>query len=197
MEAGDLELNQIWVNFDQDALNVETKLVVKDVITHPEYDISDPSNPYDVGVLILAEPVTEITPAQLPSEGFLDDLMEAGELRYKGEGAKFTVVGYGGELDEWPPPVIKYENERQFAESEYLVLRPVWLHLSQNLNRDNGGTCFGDSGGPAFWSPDGDTEILVGITSWGDAQCVASGFYYRVDIPETLGFIDDVIAALE
>ena len=28
-------------------------------------------------------------------------------------------------------------------------------------------------------------------------QCVASGFNYRVDIPETLNFINDVIAGLE
>jgi hypothetical protein len=37
------------------------------------------------------------------------------------------------------------------------------------------------------------TEILVGITSWGDAQCVSSGFNYRVDIPDTLDFIAEVI----
>mgnify|MGYP001823756928 CR=1 FL=1 len=193
IEAGDLDLNQIWVNFNQDALNEETKLDVEQVITHPDYNISDPSNPYDVGVLILTNPVTDIEPANLPDEGFLDILKQDGLLHEKGEGAIFTVVGYGGQLDEWPPPDIEYYGKRQFAESEYLVLRPVWLHLSQNLNRDNGGTCFGDSGGPAFWSHDDGTEILVGITSWGDAQCVASGFYYRVDIPETLGFIDGLI----
>ena len=41
------------------------------------------------------------------------------------------------------------------------------------------------------------TETLVGVTSWGDASCVSSAFNYRVDIPETLGFIADVIAGLE
>jgi hypothetical protein len=74
---------------------------------------------------------------------------------------------------------------------------PAWLHLSQNRLHDNGGTCFGDSGGPGFWRVDEDTVILVGITSWGDAQCVASGFDYRVDIPDTLDFIADVIGDLE
>lgn len=39
-----------------------------------------------------------------------------------------------------------------------------------------------------------NTRILVGITSWGDAMCVVTGFDYRVDIPDTLDFIDDVIA---
>jgi secreted trypsin-like serine protease len=69
--------------------------------------------------------------------------------------------------------------------------------MSQNQATCDGGTCFGDSGGPAFlMKPDG-SEILVGISSWGDANCVATGFNYRVDIPETLSFIDSVIADLE
>ncbi len=67
--------------------------------------------------------------------------------------------------------------------------------MSQNQATGDGGTCFGDSGGPAFWTEDGD-EILVGITSWGDAQCVASGLNYRVDISDTLSFIDAVVADL-
>ena len=69
--------------------------------------------------------------------------------------------------------------------------------MSQNQAICDGGTCFGDSGGPAFWTEPGGSEILVGITSWGDANCVATGFNYRVDIPETLSFIDSVIADLE
>jgi hypothetical protein len=30
--------------------------------------------------------------------------------------------------------------------------------------------------------------VLVLFRSWGDAQCVASGFNYRVDIPQTLDY---------
>ena len=41
------------------------------------------------------------------------------------------------------------------------------------------------------------TEILVGVTSWGDASCVASAFNYRVDIPDTLDFIESAIQGLE
>ncbi len=84
--------------------------------------------------------------------------------------------------------------------SEYRALLKAWLRMSQNQAAGDGGTCFGDSGGPAFWRDPDDPEaeeILVGITSWGDAPCVASGFNYRVDIPETLSFIDDVIRGLE
>jgi hypothetical protein len=82
--------------------------------------------------------------------------------------------------------------------SEYRALLKAWLRMSQNQATDDGGTCYGDSGGPAFWEdPENGNETLVGITSWGDAQCVSSGFNYRVDIPDTLDFIADVIGDLE
>jgi len=161
--------------------------------THSDYRWGPTSNPHDVGVVILDPAVDDITPAILPDEGFLDQLRKDGELRKGREGAKFTVVGYGVTL-HWPPPVYTAELQRQFAESEYLKLLKAWLLMSQNQapGRDDGGTCGGDSGGPAFWTdpddPDGE-EILVGITSWGDMPCVATGFNYRVDIPETLDFI--------
>jgi hypothetical protein len=48
-----------------------------------------------------------------------------------------------------------------------------------------------------LWREADGTEILVGVTSWGDANCVATGFDDRVDIPHTLNFIDDVIDELQ
>jgi hypothetical protein len=184
-----------WVNFDQDALNVATLLEVEQVITHPEYWWGPTSNPHDVGALILEEPVTGIGPANLPYEGFLDDLRGEGKLGRGKNKAKFTLVGYGGTLD-WPPPEVTYEDQRQFSVSQYQVLLKSWLRMSQNQATGDGGTCGGDSGGPAFWTEPDGTEILVGITSWGDVPCVATGFNYRVDTPDTLDFIRDVIAHL-
>ena len=195
MDAYGLGMDEVWVNFHLNALNEETLLEVEDVISHPDYYWGPTSNPHDVGVLILAQPVEGITPANLPEEGFLDELRDAGELREGKEEADFVVVGYGGTLD-WPPPEITYEDMRQYAESEYQALLNAWLRMSQNQATDDGGTCYGDSGGPAFWVEDDGTEILVGITSWGDAQCMSSAFNYRVDIPDTLDFIDDVIDGL-
>jgi hypothetical protein len=71
----------VWVNFDQYALNKLTLLKVDQVITHPDYNWGPSSNPHDVGVLILQEPVTGIEPAHLPSSGFLDQLWNEGKLR--------------------------------------------------------------------------------------------------------------------
>lgn len=147
---------------------------------------------HDVGALILADPVVGITPANLPDEGFLDQLRAEGKLRPGPNGAKFTVVGYGATL-YWPPPYPTWEDKRQFAESEYRALLKSWLKLSQNQALGEGGACWNDSGGPAFWTDGDGEEILVGITSTSDASCVAAAFKYRVDIPDTLGFIDYVV----
>jgi secreted trypsin-like serine protease len=185
----DLQTTAVWVTFEQDASDPSTLLEVAEVITHPDYYWGSQSNPHDVGVLILAEPFTDIEPATLPEEGFLDDLKATGNLKHGANKAKFTVVGYGGTLD-WPPPDITYANIRQFAESEHRALLKAWLRLSQNHATGDGGSCYGDSGGPSFWTEPDGTEILVGITSWGDTPCVATGFNYRVDIPEAVEIRD-------
>jgi hypothetical protein len=191
-----VDAGEVWVSFNQDGTNLGGILDVAQVITHPDYWWGPTSNPRDVGVLVLAEPVTGIEPANLPDEGFLDDLKAARMLNQGKTKASFTLVGYGATLD-WPPPDITYEDERQFSESEYRALLKAWLRISQNQATDDGGTCYGDSGGPAFWEPDAETKILVGITSWGDSPCVASSFNDRVDIPETLDFIENVIDGLD
>jgi secreted trypsin-like serine protease len=185
---------KVYVSFNAEGALEEGWLLVKDVITHPDYDWGPTSNPYDVGALIL-EQNSDITPAQLPEEGFLDQLKANGILKQGSERAKFTVVGYGTTL-EWPPPkIVAPDGMRRFAVSEYLNLRKVWLHMSQNQapGKEDSGTCSGDSGGPVFWTEDEGPEIIVAVTSWGDAVCVATGTTYRVDISDSLSFIDDVI----
>ena len=180
------------ISFGTDAFDPATWHEVEAVITHPNYNPNSLAN--DVGVIILKKPVNirEVPLANLPYEGFLDDLEAAGLLRQPSQGvAFFRVVGYGSTLD-WPPRVIvPGDGWRRFADSEYLNLLPGWLHLLQNLATADGGTAVGDSGGPAFWiEPDG-TRVLVALASWGEP--VAMGFYWRVDIPETLAFIYWVI----
>jgi len=188
-------VEDFYVNFHQYALNESTLLVVEDVVTHPDYNWGPQSDPHDVGALILAEPYLDADPALLPDLGFLDELRADGLLGQGAHKATFTLVGYGGTLN-WPPPDITYDDWRQYAVSEYRALLPAWLRMSQNPATGDGGTCGGDSGGPAFWTQDDGTEILVGITSWGDPSCISTGFNYRVDIPQTQTFIEDIIAGL-
>jgi len=189
-----IQSSDVYVTFDSVLSSSATFHSIASYETPLQYFLqgNKQSNPYDMGALILSQTVG-ITPAELPEEGYLDNLKKTGVFRQGKEEADFTVVGYGDSI-AWPPPNPYDEGKRQYAESEYQTLLKHWLLLSQNLATGDGGTCHGDSGGPVFWY-DGENEkdVLVGITSWGDAMCIATGFYYRVDIPETLGFIQSVI----
>jgi len=200
LASGSITLDNLKVSFSgNDAYNPATFLDVEGVQTHPDYWWGPNSDPHDVGVILLNEADTVGIPlATLPYEGMLDDLKADGKLNGRHGRAHFTAVGYGVLLDFPPPVFLPSGGVRSRAVSEYLALRPAWLVLSQNgaPGQGNGGTCYGDSGGPNFWTEPDGTEIIVGITSTGDAQCVATNTTYRVDIPQTLSFIADVIGDL-
>ena len=112
------------------------------------------------------------------------------------------MVGYGFSLEFPPPQPIPPRTAdgkvlRKFAETGYVGLNNAWLVTFQNPAAGYGGTGTGDSGGPTFWrDPATGTDVLVSITSWGDPLCVAMSFSYRIDTPESLQFIQDVIAGL-
>lgn len=183
------DIEDVYVSFDPLDPVSDTGYTVTEIYSHPEYNPI--TNRPDVGVLILNGYV-DITPATLPEEGFLDDLRRERQLRPSGStGAYFTVAGYGGVLT-WPPPAITYLDTRSYARSQFQALLKTQLLLSQNnAKTGEGGTCYGDSGGPVFWEPTTPGEgTLVAVTSWGDAMCVAAGFYYRIDTAEALDFID-------
>ena len=158
-------------------------------IPHPLF-ATVATNYYDVGVVILDQPAAGILPALLPEPGLLSQLkkeriLEGGHA----QGAYFKSVGFGGTLTSWPPPVIDYDRIRRWSESEFASLTQNNLHLFQRAVFDESGSCFGDLGGPLFWTDTTGKEIVVAVTSTGDAQCVATGFNYRVDVPEILEWI--------
>jgi hypothetical protein len=188
------------VSFGTDAFDPSTWHEVEAVITHPKYNniAYGTQSRNDVGVVILKEPIYDLPLATLPYAGFLDELQKAKLLREPGQGGTpFKVAGYGSTL-EWAPPVMTDgDGWRRFADSDYLALLPGWLLAQQNFATGNGGTGCGDSGGPAFWiQPDGRC-VLVALTGHGDPKCLAMNFYWRVDIPETLDFVAQVIEGLE
>ena len=49
-----------------------------------------------------------------------------------------------------------------------------------------GGTCYGDSGGPNFI---GQGNVIVGMTVKGDSACRSTNDIYRMDIPSTRNFL--------
>lgn len=144
---------------------------------HPDFvDETGPGDTHDVAVVVLDEPVTDVRPAVLPAARRLDNArLDTGD--------PLKVVGYGRE---------GYDGKRffggggrRFAFSPFDRLEPFKLHLTQR--GDDGGTCRGDSGGPAFLPR---SRAVVGIVSDGDPYCLQTGVYYRVDTESALSFIE-------
>jgi hypothetical protein len=142
----------------------------------------------DVAVIVLDEPITHITPASLPTLGLLDELNESGELRDQ----EFVAVGYGTVRDDktggFHP--LYWEGARRFAVGSYSALTKSWLKISMNPSTGDGGTCYGDSGGPHFL---GDTDIVVSVTVTGDAPCRATDVTYRLDTESAREYLSQFV----
>jgi hypothetical protein len=187
------ELNQFGhVSFATNAFDPSTWHDVEMTIAHPNYT-SNGNAPdlNDVGVVILKKPIRDLPLAKLPYAGFLDDLKTNHLLREPGQGGTpLTVVGYGATLD-WPPPVLtRGDGWRRFAFTAYQALTQTWLHTNMTPATGNGGTEVGDSGGPTFWVDADGSLTLVALTSHG--PLVANNIAWRVDLPETLNFINQM-----
>jgi V8-like Glu-specific endopeptidase len=167
----------------------KTKLIpVLEVVTNPNYNQSQ-SDSGDIAVLLVSERDTRgITPATLPTAGLLDELADQNGLH----GAVFTAAGYGLQNRVVGGGVPFFQNRnpvpRMFSFSTFDALNNYYLRLSQNPATGDGGTCFGDSGGPIFLDVDG-TQTLVAITITGDSVCRATNVTYRLDTDSAREFL--------
>lgn len=171
-----------FVSFDRE-ITSRSKFHAGTPFVHPGYTFSQ-DDPHDMAVIVLNQQVRGITPASLPSAGMLDRL----SLNRQ----KFTAVGYGLHEPHIGGGPITFEdtNERWRSVSEFNALTSAWLRLSQNQATGDGGTCYGDSGGPNFLGAGADeTPIVAGITVTGDAFCRATNVTGRTDTPSARAFL--------
>lgn len=161
-------------------------------IAHANYRAGQDDS-HDIAVIVFDKPIRGITPAKLPTRGLFDVLKKNGLL----DGSKYTAVGYGGQertFDDKGQPYITYEDEREMSVSSFGALNTAWLRLSQNAATGNGGTCFGDSGGPNFMGAGaGESGVIAGTTITGDMQCVQSNVVYRLDSDSARAFLKDYV----
>ena len=163
--------------------------------TNPNFGFSGPggvSDPGDVAVIVLDES-PGITPAKLPTAGLLDQLKASGALKH----TRFTAVGYGTVRDSKTtgPHGILDNLDRNRVEQGFQSLTKAWLTLPMTQPTGNGGTCFGDSGGPHFIHLNGvETDIVASITVTGDAVCVATDKTYRMDTASARSFLKDFVS---
>ena len=150
---------------------------------HDSHDLND------VAVIILDKPIRKkIKPASLPPAGLLDDMKRDKTL----EDQQYITVGYGTLRDDKTggPNALGGYGQRFFAEQTFMALKPYWLQLSMNPSTGNGGTCFGDSGGPHFL---GDSNMVVSLTVTGDAWCRATDVTYRLDTDSARSYLSDFV----
>lgn len=181
-----LGTSRVYVTFDP-MFSSKSKLYAGTYYYDPQYNQAQ-SDTHDIAVVVFDKPVNGITPARLPTAGQFDSL--------KGD-QKFTVVGYGGQEPVNQPggPVIAYLDTREFSVASLNSVNPHWLRLSQNPAHDDGGACYGDSGGPNFLGAGAaETNIVAGTTITGDALCKSTNVIYRTDTLSARNFLSGFVA---
>ena len=137
------------------------------------------SDPHDIAVVRFDNPIVGIQPAVLPAAGSLAKLAGKQTFTAVGYGAYDVVNGPGGKS-------FLYDDVRMVAVGTLNAINPSWLRISMNPARGDGGTCYGDSGGPNFL---GSSQIVAAITITGDAVCRATNVVYRLDTPAARTFL--------
>jgi len=143
----------------------------------------DQSDTHDIAVVVFDKPISGITPAKLPTAGSLSNLSGS---------QQFTSVGYGAyEVTNQPGGHrYLYNDVRMVATGTLNSINPTWLRISMNAATGNGGTCYGDSGGPNFL---GTTNIVAATTITGDAICRSTNVTYRLDTPSARTFLGQFV----
>lgn len=165
-----------------------TSIEFKEIHTHPNY-VDGAFYLYDAGVVILQKPVHLSTYGTLAEVGLLDELAtQRGQ-----QDQSFTVVGYGLQsvVPTLQADLVRHQGEVQLisVEGTFGIPPGTSASFTNNPGQGNGegGTCFGDSGGPIFH---GDSTAIAAITSFGiNANCAGTGGGYRVDTADDQAFI--------
>jgi len=169
-----------------------TSIEFSAIYTHPDY-VDGAFYLYDAGVVILSQPVNLGTYGQLANVGLLDELSTKRGLQEQ----NFTVVGYG--LQSVVPSLqadrVRYQGTVKLIDVKGTAGIPAGTSASFTNNpgqgNGQGGTCFGDSGGPIFH---GNSNIIAAVTSYGlNANCAGTGGGYRVDTADDQNFINQFL----
>lgn len=188
-----------YVSFDQSipfgALTTsKTKLIpVAASVVNPNYNQAQ-SDSGDIGALVLATE-SKLSPATLPGCGLFDQLSAQNGLK----NTTYVNAGYGLQDRVVSGTGVPYYQDanpipRMVSVSSFDSLNGGYIRLSQNPSTGDGGTCFGDSGGPQFLTLNGQ-QLLTSVTITGDSVCRSTNVDYRTDTPGASSFFSYVNAA--
>lgn len=105
--------------------------------------------------------------------------------------------GYGSQEQTVVPgtgPAFPFTGDRWRSVSTFIALNPEILHLGQRRAQGEGGTCYGDSGGPQFLGAGGEeTNIVISVTTTGDSPCYATNVTTRTDTEDAREFLGQFV----
>ena len=138
---------------------------------------------HDIAVVVFQKAVKGITPARLPAAGSLSQLSGSQSFVPVGYGAYEVKRGPGGHQ-------YLYNDVRMKTTGTLNSINLTWLRISMNPSTGNGGTCYGDSGGPNFL---GTTNVIASTTITGDAICRSTNVTYRLDTESARTFLGQYV----
>ncbi|MFD7402296.1 trypsin-like serine protease [Streptomyces sp. NPDC059866] len=160
--------------------------------SHPDFP-GPASDTHDISVIEL--PAAQMkarwsfTPATLPKAGQLDALGPQGlnstDWFVAGYGTQEAVNGPGGQTHPGG-------GVRMKAPVTFDALNDTWVRLAMTAPQDNGGACYGDSGGPNF-AVIGGRNVLAATTITGDTPCYATNVTYRLDTSGARAFLSPFV----
>jgi secreted trypsin-like serine protease len=142
------------------------------ITLHPQYIPADED--YDVAVLTLSRPVTNIAPARIPATTNNNFETPGRMARIAGWGSTVRQPSnndpnYPVRMQETRVPIVSDNRGEEAYGGEYTP--PIMLAAG----REGKDTCQGDSGGPIFVKQPSGRVFQIGITSFGNG-CGARGF---------------------
>jgi hypothetical protein len=170
--TGNLASARVWVSFDPQYVAGSSPLLAGTAHTDPQWGLVK-SDSHDLAVVVLDNAVDGVTPFSLPRAAALD-----------AEGVPsqaFTNVGYG-----YSDRTFAFDGYRRWSTSSFTNVKPTELVLSDK----SGGVCFGDSGGPRLLG-----NVVVAVTSTGNANCTGQSISYRLDTPAARAFLSSFVTA--
>jgi V8-like Glu-specific endopeptidase len=148
----------------------------------PLYNQSQ-SDPHDIAVVVLDREVKGLTAARLPAADSLSNLPGTQQFTSVGYGAYEVTNGPGGHQ-------YLYNDVRGVATGTLNSITQSWLKISMNPSHGDGGTCYGDSGGPNFL---GTSDVIAATTITGDAVCRSTNVDYRLDTQSARNFLSQYV----